>query len=240
MGAPGGSQEKYTSRPLKRRWLRPSSRISTTRHRAGFERGTHSSSPLQGAITRGALHVPQRTRTEDYHRASKKRKKKMSARHAEPRCLGPKPRLCGWKKSGPGRMCRSWGPKNLRRRSEIRKGSLALTAQVRSGRDHSEREHVDHRNGSKHPEKGSGVLFMSKPSQRRPLPCLGQKREALAAAKEGEMVRCIARGPSRRQAPHASFAQSPLVPAQPPGPGVRVQIKPHLGQQAGKGAVRPA
>ena len=42
-------------------------------------------------------------------------------------------------------MCRSWGPKNLRRQSEIDTGSLALTAQVRSGRDHSEREHVDHR-----------------------------------------------------------------------------------------------
>ena len=173
MGAPGGSQEKYTSCPLKRRWLRPSSRISTTRHRAGFERGTHSSSPLQGAITRGAPHVAQRIRTEGHHTASQKREKKMSARHAEPRCLGPKPRLCGWKKSGPGRMCRSWGPKNLRRQSEISTRSLALTARVRSGRDHPVREHVDRRNGSKHPEKGSGVLFISMPSQRRPLPCFG-------------------------------------------------------------------
>jgi len=146
----------------------------------------------------------------------------------------------GGKKRSRDALCRSWGPKNLRRRSEIRAGSLALTAQVRSGRDHSEREHVDHRNGSKHPEKGSGVLFMSKPSQRRPLPCLGQKREALAAAKEGKTVRCIARGPSRRQAPHASFARSHLMPAQPPGPGVRVQCVPHLSQQAGQGAVRPA
>ena len=128
----------------------------------------------------------QKTTTEPARK--EKRKKKRSARHAEPRCLGPKPRLCGWKKSGPGRMCRSWGPKNLRRRSEIRKGSLALTAQVRSGRDHSEREHVDHRNGSKHPEKGSGVLFMSMPSRRRPLPCLGQKREALAAVGKGKVV----------------------------------------------------
>ena len=224
-----------------------------------FETGTHSRSPLQGAITRGAPHVPPKMTEKAARQPTTKTRKrghserrapmsaalrpareKVSARHAEPRCLGPKPRLCGWKKSGPGRMCRSWGPKNLRRRSEIRKGSLALTAQVRSGRDHSEREHVDHRNGSKHPEKGSGVLFMSKPSQRRPLPCLEQKREALAAAKEGEMVRCIARGPSRRQAPHASFAQSRLVPAQPPGPSVRVQSDPHLSQQAGKGAVRPA
>jgi hypothetical protein len=41
-------------------------------------------------------------------------------------------------------LCRSWGPKNLRRLSEIDTGSLALTAQVRSGRDHLEREHVDH------------------------------------------------------------------------------------------------
>jgi len=64
------------------------------------------------------------------------------------------------------------------------------------------------------------VLFMSKPSQRRPLPCFRKKREALAAAQEGKMVRCIARGPSKRQAPHASFAQCPLVPAQPPGPQV--------------------
>jgi len=151
-----------------------------------------------------------------------------------------KPRLCGWGKKSRDALCRSWGPKYLRRRSEIRAGSLALTARVRSGRDHSEREHVDHRNGSKHPEKGSGVLFMSKPSQRRPLPCLGQKREALAAAKEGKTVRCIARGPSRRQAPHASFAKSRLVPAQPPGPGVRVQSGPHLIRQAGKGADRPA
>ena len=133
-------------------------------------------------------------------------REKMSAHDAEPQCLGLDHASAGGKKRSRDALCRSWGPKNLRRRSEIRAGSLALTARVRSGRDHSEREHVDHRNGSKHPEKGSGVLFMSKPSQRRPLPCLGQKREALAAAKEGKTVRCIARGPSRRQAPHASFA----------------------------------
>ena len=90
--------------------------------------------------------------------------------------------------------------------------------------------------GSKHP-----VLFISVPSPRRTLPCLGKKREALAAAKEGKMVRCIARGPSRRQAPYASFAPSRLVPAQPPGPGVdRVQMFPHLSRRAGQGAVRPA
>jgi hypothetical protein len=29
-------------------------------------------------------------------------------------------------KSGPGRVCRSWGPKNLRRQSEISTGSLAF------------------------------------------------------------------------------------------------------------------
>jgi hypothetical protein len=131
MGAPGGSQEKYTNRPLKRRWLRPSSRMSTTRHRAGFETGNHSSSPLQGAITRGALHVPQRRTTEGYHKTSeKKRKENERSSRREPRCLGPKPRLCGWKKNRPGRMCRSWGLKNLRRQSEIRTGSLAMTAQV--------------------------------------------------------------------------------------------------------------
>jgi hypothetical protein len=79
----------------------------------------------------------------------------------------------GGKKRSRDALCRSWGPKNLRRLSEIDTGSLALTAQVRSGRDHSEREHVDHRNGSKHPEKGSGLLFISMPSRRRSLPCLG-------------------------------------------------------------------
>jgi len=94
----------------------------------------------------------------------------------------------GGKKRSRDALCRSWGPKNLRRQSEIDTGSLALTTQVRSGRDHSEREHVDHRNGSKHPEKGSGVLFMSMPSRRRPLPCLGQKREALAAVGKGKVV----------------------------------------------------
>ena len=36
-------------------------------------------------------------------------------------------------------------PKNLRRQSEVSTGSLALTAQVRSEWDHSEREHADHR-----------------------------------------------------------------------------------------------
>jgi hypothetical protein len=77
----------------------------------------------------------QKTTTEPARK--EKRKKKMSARHAEPRCLGPKPRLCGWKKSGPGRVCRSWGPKKpsaakrdqygiacLDGPSEIRAGSL--------------------------------------------------------------------------------------------------------------------
>ena len=72
------------------------------------------------------------------------------------------------KKRAETRCAGRGAPKNLRRRSEIRAGSLALTARVRSGRDHPEREHVDHRNGSKHP-----VLFISTPSPRRPLPCLG-------------------------------------------------------------------
>ena len=152
--------------------------MSTTRHRAGFETGNHSSSPLQGAnITRGALHVPQRTQTEGRHTASQKRKRKRKRKRAlVTQSLGVSVQnhaSAGGKKSRPGRMCRSWGPKNLRRQSEIRTGSLALTARVRSGRDHPDREHVDHQNGSKHPEEGSGVLFISMPSPRRPLPCLG-------------------------------------------------------------------
>ena len=170
--------------PLKRRSIRPSSRMPTTRQRAGFETGTHSRSPLQGAITRGAPHVPPKITEKAARQPTTKTRKrghsesrapmsaalrpareKKSAHDAEPRCLGLKPR--GKKKSRDA-LCRSWGPKNLRRRSEIRAGSLALTARVRSGRDHLEREHVDHRNGSKHP-----VLFISTPSPRRPLPCLG-------------------------------------------------------------------
>jgi len=121
--------------------------MSTTRHRAGFETGNHSSSPLQGAITRGALHVPQRTPTEGHHTASQKREEnKMSARHAV--SLGVSVQnyaSAGGEKSRPGRMCRSWGPKYLRRQSEIKAGLLAWTARVRSGRDHPDREHVDHR-----------------------------------------------------------------------------------------------
>jgi len=270
-GQRASSQNRMFRGPLKRRSIRPSSRMPTTRQRAGFETGTHSSSPLQGAITRGAPHVPPKMTEKAARQPTTKTRKrghserrapmsaalrpareKMSARHAEPRCLGPKPRLCGWKKSGPGRMCRSWGPKNLRRRSEIRKGSLALTAQVRSGRDHSEREHVDHRMDPSTLKKDRACSSCPNPVSVAHCRASGKKREALAAAKEGETVRCIARGPSRRQAPHASFAQSPLVPAQPPGPGVRVQSAqppgpgvrvqsvPHLSQQAGKGAVRPA
>ena len=123
--------------------------MPTTRHRAGFETGNHSSSPLQGAITQGALHVPQRTPTEGRHTASQKRKRKRKRKRAlVTQSLGvsvQKPRLCGWEKSRPGRMCRSWGPKNLRRQSEISTGSLALTARVRSERDHLERGHADHR-----------------------------------------------------------------------------------------------
>ena len=131
-------------------------------------------------------------------------------------------------------LCRSWGPKKPSAAKRDRCGIAYLDgpSEIRTG---SPGAWTRHRNGSKHP-----VLFISMPGQRRPLPCLGKKRGALAAATEGKVVRCIARGPSRRQAPHASVAQSPLVPAQPPGPGIRVQSVPHLSQQAGKGAVRPA
>ena len=57
-GQRASSQNRMFRGPLKRRRLRPSSRMSTTQHEAGFEAGTHSRSPLQGAITRGAPHVP--------------------------------------------------------------------------------------------------------------------------------------------------------------------------------------
>ena len=39
MGEPRGDEYKFARRPPKKRWLRPSSRNSTTRHRAGFESG---------------------------------------------------------------------------------------------------------------------------------------------------------------------------------------------------------
>ena len=151
--------------------------MSTTRHRAGFETGNHSSSPLQGAITRGALHVPQRTQTEGRHTASQKRKRKRKRKRAlVTQSLGVSVQnhaSAGGKKVDRDVCAGRGAPKNLRRQSEIRTGSLALTARVRSGRDHPDREHVDHQNGSKHPEKGSGLLFISMLSPRRPLPCLG-------------------------------------------------------------------
>ena len=147
--------------------------MPTTRHKAGFETGTHSRSPLQGAITRGALHVSQRVKQgrprysqqgeRSWHRASMSavlqpsREKRALMTPSLSVSVSTTP-LRVVKKRSRDALCRSWGPKNLRRQSEIDTGSLALTAQVRSGRDHSEREHVDHRNGSKHPEKGSGVL----------------------------------------------------------------------------------
>ena len=174
--------------PLKRRSIRPSSRMSTTRQRAGFETGTHSRSPLQGAITRGAPHVPPKITEKAARQPTTKTRKRGHSERRAPMSAALRPARekkralmtqslvvsvsnhasAGGKKKSRDALCRSWGPKNLRRRSEIRAGSLALTARVRSGRDHPEREHVDHRNGSKHP-----VLFISTPSPRRPLPCLG-------------------------------------------------------------------
>ena len=53
----------------------------------------------------------QKAATQPARKEKEKEKENERARHAEPRCLGPKPRLCGWKKSRPGRMCRSWSPK---------------------------------------------------------------------------------------------------------------------------------
>jgi hypothetical protein len=184
--------------------------MPTTWHRARFEAGNHSRSPLQGAITRGALQVSQRIQKEVRLTArSTASHGKLSAHNSEPRekqralisqsLDGKKgalitqslmPRLKttgGGKKRSRDAFCRSWGPKNLRRHSEIRRGSLALTARMRSGRDHSERECVDHRDG-----------YDSMSGPRHPLPCLGKKREALAAAKKGNAVRCLALGSSKR------------------------------------------
>ena len=196
--------------------------MSTTRHRAGFETGNHSSSPLQGAITRGALHVPQRTPTEGRHTASQKRKRKRKRKRAlVAQSLGVSVQnhaSAGGKKKVDRDVCAGRGaPKNLRRQSEVSTGSLALTAQVRSEWDHSEREHADHRKDPSTLKKDRACSSCPSPVSVAHCRASGKKREALAAAQEGKMVRCIARGPSKRQAPHASFAQSPLVPAQPPG-----------------------
>ena len=94
-----------------------------------FETGTHSRSPLQGAITRGAPHVPPkitekaarhpttktrekgtlRTQSPDVCRLTAGQTEKLSAHDAEPRCLGLKPRLCGWEKKGAETRCAGRG-----------------------------------------------------------------------------------------------------------------------------------
>ena len=161
-------------------------------------------------------------------------------KRGEPRVSVQNHASAGGKKSRPGRMCRSWGPKYLRRQSEIKAGLLAWTARVRSGRDHPDREHVDHRNGSKHPVCSSFPLPVHVAHCR----ALGKKRRPSLRQKGAEWSvgarssTCVGAGEAR--SPTCLFALSTLVPAQPPGPGVRVQRVPHLGQQAGRGAVRPA
>jgi hypothetical protein len=127
LGEPRGNE--YVRRgPLKRRMLRPSSRMPTTRHRAGFETGNHSSSPLPGAITPGAPHVPPKIPEKAARQPATKTKKtgtrkqspdvcrltagqkKMSAHDAEPQCLGLDHASAGGKKKEPRRVVQVVGP----------------------------------------------------------------------------------------------------------------------------------
>jgi len=153
-----------------------------------------------------------------------------------------KPRLCGWEKKSRDALCRSWGPKNLRRRSEIRAGSLALTAQVRSERDHSERENVDHRKDPSTLKKDRACSSCPCPVS-VPTAVPRVKKGGPSCGKRGQGGQVYSTGPLQEASPSCILrTKSPgaCPTPQPPGPGVRVQSVPHLGQQAGKGAVRPA
>jgi hypothetical protein len=154
-GQRASSRNRMCRGPLKRRSIRPSSRMPTTRQRAGFETGTHSRSPLQGAITRGAPHVPPkitekaarqpttktrekgtlRTQSPDVCRLTAGQTEKMSAHDAEPRCLGLKPRLCGWKKKEPRRDVQVVGPKKPSAAERDRYGIACLDgpSEIRAG-----------------------------------------------------------------------------------------------------------
>ena len=120
-----------------------------------FETGTHSRSPLQGAITRGAPHVPPkitekaarhpttktrekgtlRTQSPDVCRLTAGQTEKMSAHDAEPRCLGLKPRLCGWKKKEPRRVVQVVGPQKPSAAERDRYGIACLDgpSEIRAG-----------------------------------------------------------------------------------------------------------
>jgi len=50
-----------------------------------------------------------RTQSPDVCRLTAGQTEKMSAHDAEPRCLGLKPRLCGWKKKGAETRCAGRG-----------------------------------------------------------------------------------------------------------------------------------
>ena len=140
--------------PLKRRSIRPSSRMSTTRQRAGFETGTHSRSPLQGATTRGAPHVPPKitekaarqptTKTKERGHSERRApmsaalrpaREKKSAHDAEPRCLGLKPRLCGWEKKEPRRVVQVVGPQKPSAAKRDQSGIACLDgpSEIRTG-----------------------------------------------------------------------------------------------------------
>jgi hypothetical protein len=83
-GQRASSRNRMCRGPLKRRSIRPSSRMPTTRQRAGFETGTHSRSPLQGAITRGAPHVPPKDDREGRQTANHKNQEKGTLRTQSP------------------------------------------------------------------------------------------------------------------------------------------------------------
>jgi hypothetical protein len=155
-------------------------------------------------------------------------REKVSAHDAEPRCLGSNHASAGGKKKGAETRCAGRGaPKTLRRLSEIDTGSLALTAQVRSGRDHLEREHVDHGMDPSTPKKDQACSSFPCPvdvahcraSGKKGRPSLRQKRAKWSVGARSST--CVGAGEAR--SPTCLVARCPLVPAQPPGPGVCVR-----------------
>jgi hypothetical protein len=153
-GQRASSRNRMFRGPLKRRSIRPSSRMPTTRQRAGFETGTHSSSPLQGAITRGAPHVPPKMTEKAARQPTTKTRKrghserrapmsaalrpareKMSAHDAEPQCLGLDHASAGGKKKEPRRVVQVVGPQKPSAAKRDQSGIACLDgpSEIRTG-----------------------------------------------------------------------------------------------------------
>ena len=110
-------------------------------------------------------------------------------------------------------------PQNPRQHSEISTGSHALTAQARSERDRLERKHVDHWTRIEAPRAFPPHARSSVPTavpRGKKEPSLRQKGAKWSVG--ARSFTCVGAGEAR--SPKCVLAQRPLVPAQPPGPGV--------------------